>query len=306
MKTENVLKEVLDLKVISGIKRSTLSTYTYKSKVLLSKLPENIEDIQECNLLQTIHELTSNQKWRKDMIALLKDFMGYAYKKGYIDFTMDFIPIPRNKDHGKKIEVLTMQEQKLLEKYLIQNFSFFSFGVLLAMFTGIRIGELSALKFSDMEDNTLFINKTLQRVKNFSKEATSKTIIQIDTPKSDTSIRKIPLIPFLTELKTHLHFNENNYILTGENHYIEPRTIERRFEKIMEECRIEKRNFHTLRHTFATTAIQRNMSLKILSELMGHSSIKSTEIYLHLDLETKRKSMEIFTPNYPIQKQVNA
>lgn len=300
MKTEEVFNELLKFKKFVGLKNSSLSTYMYKMHVLLPHLPVSIHDLTEDNLFKAIQEL------RKDMIPFLKEFIEYANRKGYIDFKTDFIPTLYNKDCKRQINVFTSQEQAKLERYLTENLTYFHFGILLTLYTGIRIGELSALKFKDIKGDLLSINKTLQRIKNLSQEKGPKTTVQIDTPKSSTSIREIPLIPFLIDIIKNLSYTEDNYILTGSNDFMEPRTIERKFEKILELCKIAKRNFHTLRHTFATTAIKKNMKLSILTALMGHSSTKSTEIYLHLDFETKKESMEIFSPSYSTQRQANA
>lgn len=297
MKTEEVFKELLQFKKLVGLKNSSLSTYMYKMQTLVQKFPENSSDLTENTVLEVM------QTSPKD-IALIKEFVKYAHKKSYIDFMLDFIPIQRNKN-TKKIEIFSIQEQRILEQYLFKNLNFFYFGILLTIYTGIRIGELAALKYSDIKGDILSISKTLQRIKNLSHEG-PKTIVQIDTPKSPKSIRQIPLLPFLTELMKGLNYSKDNYILTGSNDFMEPRAIERGFEKILDECKISRRKFHTIRHTFATNALKKNMSLKVLSELLGHSSIKSTEVYLHLDFEIKKEAMEMFTPCYYEKEQANA
>ena len=163
------------------------------------------------------------------------------------------------------------------------------------MLTGIRIGELCALKWEDidLENGILHINKTMQRIKTMDSKAKRKTKIIIDTPKSIASIRAIPLpLILLDKLKKHKG-KPNTYILTGTTKYIEPRIYQRHFKAHLSDCNIKDNNFHTLRHTFATMAITKGVDIKTVSVLLGHSDVSFTmKKYVHPNLEHKRNQIE--------------
>lgn len=168
------------------------------------------------------------------------------------------------------------------------------FGIVLCLNTGIRIGEVCALKWSDidLENNVLHIRKTLQRIKN-PDGGTPKTIVVISEPKSIKSIRDIPIPTLLLSALKRLQCYDECYFLTASTQYTEPRTLTFRYKKCLKELGIKYRNFHCLRHTFATKCVRAGVDIKTLSELLGHSGVQITlDRYVHSDLETKRAQLE--------------
>ncbi len=160
---------------------------------------------------------------------------------------------------------------------------------------GIRLGEICALKWEDInfQTQTLKINKTIQRIKNLDENAVTKTKIIIDAPKSQKSIRDIPIPSFMLDLLEKNKADKNSYLLTGTPKYIEPRVYQDMFKKYLKESGINDIKFHALRHTFATRAIEKDFDIKSLSEILGHSSVKFTlERYVHPSDEYKRQNME--------------
>lgn len=109
----------------------------------------------------------------------------------------------------------------------------------------------------------------MQRLKNLDKNAKTKTKIVIDTPKSQKSIRDIPIPSFMLELLKEYKANDKSYILTGTTDYIEPRSYQKKFKTYLENAGIPDINFHALRHTFATRAIEQGCDIKSLSEMLG-------------------------------------
>jgi len=203
--------------------------------------------------------------------------------------------VPYPKQIKPKIEILSEQEQTQLKRYLCSHLNYFTFGLLLARYTGIRIGELSALKHSDIStDGVLHISRTLQRIKNLDKHAKSKTNISIDTPKSHASIRDIPIPKFIMKLyQTLPNIKPDSYLLTNSEKFIEPRNIERRYKTILKKARIKTKTFHILRHTFATEWVRLGFDHKTLSEILGHNSVKITlDRYVHSDIMKTRKYMD--------------
>lgn len=167
-------------------------------------------------------------------------------------------------------------------------------GILLAYHTGIRLGELCALKWEDIdfEKGILQVSRNLQRVTNFD-DAAEKTDIRIQTPKTATSVRSIPLPDRLTALLLQNRREGNGYIIRGKKReWAEARTVQYRFRAILKECGIEPFKFHMLRHYFATTCIQHGFDVKSLSEILGHATVQTTlNLYVHSSMSRKRTLM---------------
>lgn len=167
-------------------------------------------------------------------------------------------------------------------------------GILLAYHTGIRLGELCALKWEniDFEKGILQVNRNMQRVKNFG-AADGKTDIRIQTPKTVTSVRCIPLPDRLTALLLENRGADADYIIQGKKRkWAEARTVQYRFRAILKECGVEPFKFHMLRHYFATTCIQNGFDVKSLSEILGHAAVQTTlNLYVHSSMSQKRRLM---------------
>ena len=230
-----------------------------------------------------------------DLVSLLNQILIFAQKKGYI---LGYVPdLIKPKQEQQELTVLTKSEQKELVRYLQQDTDKIKLGVLISLYTGIRLGELCALKWSDIDipNETLKIDKTIQRIKNTDKYATTKTKMIIDKPKSQKSIRVVPIPSFLHDklLSQRNRYWSNYYLLSGTNTYVDPRTYQLNFKKVLIQANIREVNYHALRHTFATRAIESGMDIKTLSVLLGHSSVKFTlERYVHTSEELKRESVE--------------
>ena len=169
-----------------------------------------------------------------------------------------------------------------------------SIGLLLCLYTGIRIGELCGLKWKDIDFNTNSINikRTIIRIKNNS-QSNSKTILTISSPKSDTSNRTIPIPIFIINLLRYYKSNDNYFLLSNSNKLYDPRQLEYYYKQVLIKCNISINKFHTLRHTFATRSIESKMDIKTLSEILGHSSIEMTlKLYVHPSFELKKNSIE--------------
>lgn len=196
-----------------------------------------------------------------------------------------------------KLRVLTNDEQAALISTAGKEDGTLGLGVLISLFTGIRIGELCSLKWRDvsLEEGVLKINKTLQRIRNCEPGGKNKTVIVISTPKSECSVRNIPLPHFLlfrlAQLKKCTH--DEDYILTGSEQYVEPRLCQYRFKKLIQKAGIADINYHALRHTFATRCVELGVDAKTISELLGHSTVNITlNRYVHPAFEHQRDCLE--------------
>ena len=230
----------------------------------------------------------------KDIISVLKLILKYATTFG-IKINCVFDNSLLKSTSLKTGNIPTIDRENLL-KYLCNNTNHINIGILISLYTGIRIGELCALKFEDIsiESKVIHISKTLQRLQRLSNDDDSKTEIVISSPKSNNSIRDIPIPDFIIKLIIDNNFYDPNaYILTGRtDRYIEPRTLENKFKRVSQECKIESYTFHTLRHTFATNCIEVGDDPKTLSEILGHSNVNITlNRYVHTSLELKQINM---------------
>lgn len=245
-------------------------------------------------LLET--EMLSSKTVR-DILCQLKSIIKYVSKQ--IPNFPD-IEIVYPKEEKNEMRVLTIDEQNRFIKYLLTDLDDCKFGVLLALLTGMRIGEVCALRWRDISltDMTVNVSLTMQRLKNLDKEPAEKTKIIIIAPKSDKSARIIPLTSFAAELcKKQAGTNPNAFILSSNDKaFVEPRALQYKFKKYTKDCGLEGVHFHVLRHTFATRCVEVGFEIKSLSEILGHSSPKITlERYVHSSLELKRDNMNKLT-----------
>lgn len=228
----------------------------------------------------------------KTYISVINSILSFAYDNDYK--CVEHIKITFPKKQKNELKILTQKEQKLLTAYLTKNIDLTKLAILFALYTGIRCGELCALKWGDIDlfNGIVSINKTMQRVQCDDKNY--KTKIIITPPKTTNSNRMIPIPKFLVSiLKSFNPKNENAYLLTGlEDKFIEPRQAQNIFNKCLADCKIDKINFHALRHSFATRCIELGMDYKTLSEILGHANVSTTmNLYVHSSLTQKKKQM---------------
>ncbi len=278
-------------------KKTTYSNYQYIVDAHI--LPEfkdiKIKDLNNDLVNSFTEKLLANKleaKTVKDILVIVKQICKYAG----IDIVISMPKVKKN-----SIQILEKKEQQILEKFLQENISFKNLGIYLCLYTGLRIGEICALKWEniDLENGNIYIKETITRIKNSDSKSKQKTIILIDSPKSMSSFRVIPLPAFLTHLfKTTIkNVNESDYFLTGTKNYIEPRNYFNYYKRIMKKLGIKDYNFHALRHTFATRCVESGFDPKLLSEILGHSSVKITlERYVHPSYDNKVFMMNKLKP----------
>lgn len=233
----------------------------------------------------------------KDILGFFKLVVRYAEKKGYI--TSGSLLITGPKQNKVPIQVLNEKQQERLETYVCSVDDPCKFGVYLCLYTGLRIGELCALQWRDIdsENASLYVNHTVLRVKNTSPNVDHKTQLLINSPKTPSSERIIPLAATLNAKLQELRNKEaalsSAYVLTGSSKFIEPRNYYEKYKRYLHACELDSFNFHALRHTFATRCVETGIDAKALSEILGHASVRITlDRYVHPSLDAKRSHME--------------
>lgn len=191
------------------------------------------------------------------------------------------------RNYNSSIQVLTKAEQTNLCRYLTENMDCKLLGILICITTGIRLGEICSLKWSDIDfgNGILRINTTVQRI---SVEGADKRTGLVETaPKTSCSQREIPLPEIVLGL-LEKYACTGTYVI-NKDMPMEPRTYQNIWKKCQKEAGINYKNFHCLRHTFATNCIEQGIDVKSLSEILGHSDVKTTlNRYVHPSIATKR------------------
>lgn len=233
-----------------------------------------------------------------DVLIVLKMILKFGNKKGLFDYRGFDLVIPTTAKQGStKLEVLTNDYFKKLSNYLIDNFTFQNLGILIAMHTGMRIGELCALKWSDInvEDRIFEVSRTRQRIYVYDEGwGKRRTMVIDDTTKTEHSHRDIPISNVLLKTIKPLKKIANNeyFVLTNTIKGTEPRQFRNHYHIILSRLEIPPLKFHGLRHTFATRCLAGGVDIKTTSTLLGHSKVGITmDIYMHPDAEQKRTAI---------------
>lgn len=225
------------------------------------------------------------------ILTLLHSILKYGHRQYQLPMP-EIIYLSTEK---KEMRVLSPEEQKKLVAYLIQDLDVCKLGILVALYTGLRVGELCALKWEDIGRDSITVRRTMQRLKT----GDTGTELHIGSPKTKTSLRTIPIPSFLQELIETFRkqeLAESYFLASSPGEVIEPRSMQYRFCRYLKEAGIEKANFHALRHTFATRCVEAGFEIKSLSEVLGHANVQTTlNKYVHSSFDLKRANMELLS-----------
>ena len=229
-------------------------------------------------------------KSTRDVGVLLKTIFKVAKKSCHCDCPGREAELPAYR--SKKIEVFCNQEISSLARKILTSPDMTGLCVLLVLNTGLRLGEICALRKSDIDFHSGFlrIERSAARVRDG-----SGTRLVVQAPKSNSSVRLVAVPNDMLELmKTATRsIREDNYLLANTDMPMEPRTLQYRYRKLLERCGIRYRNFHALRHTYATRCMESGVDIKSLSELLGHADIRTTlQTYVHSSLAHKKQAVQ--------------
>lgn len=235
----------------------------------------------------------------KMMIYIIKSAFSFALEKDLLKNSLGKIVSPVCEKPS--IDVFSVSEQHIFERYLTDDMDESKLGVLIALNTGLRIGEICGLQWSDIDFNnsTISVKRTVQRIKNVdAKDNDKKTMLIIGEPKTASSKRIVPIPSYLIDYICRFYeMRKSKFILSGKSHdFLDPRTLQYRYYEYLNDCNIRHLNFHVLRHTFATRCIEVGIDMKTLSEILGHSDTAITmSIYVHSSLELKKSKIELLS-----------
>ena len=278
------------------VKESTAANYLMKAeKHVLPAFSDTIaDDLNQADVYSFIDSKLKDglsNRYVSDIIIMMKSIFKFAVKNYRIFNPLDGITLP--KSSKSNIELLDDTQQEKLQQYIAEHPSNTTLGIALSMSTGIRIGELCALQWEDIDlkKRILTVRKTMQRIQ--TPHETTKTKLIIAEPKSESSKREIPIPECVVNLLNKFKGKAEEYLISGSNKVIEPRTLQYRFASILNNVKLPSIHFHALRHMFATNCVKLGFDIKSLSEILGHSSVEITlNRYVHSSIEQKRGYMK--------------
>ncbi len=301
MVTEKNISQIADLwkeEKRQFVKKSTFAAYSLIVETHLQPAFGNLTEVTEKDVQDFVLQKLNgglSQKTIKDMLIVLRMILKFGAKKNYCVYAPIDVIFPTDRER-QELEVLSIANQKKIMRFVEDNFTFRNLGIFICLSTGIRIGEICALTWDDIdiENGVIHIRKTIQRI--YVKEnGIKKTELLIDTPKTATSMRDIPMIKDLYEILKPLKKVVNNdyFVLTNEATPTEPRTYRNYYKKLLDKLGIPPIKFHGLRHSFATRCIESKCDYKTVSVILGHSNISTTlNLYVHPNYEQKKKCID--------------
>lgn len=280
------------------VKRSSLSAYMLLSEKHILPVFGNSQQINDADVqafvFQKLNEGLS-QKTIKDILIVLKMVLKFGAKQKWIDYKPFDIRFPTERQQST-IEVLSRTHQKKVMAYIQEHFTFRNLGIYICLCVGMRIGEICALTWDDIDtDNGIIrIRRTIQRIYVI-EDGIRKTELILDSPKTKNSIREVPMNRDLQKMLKPIKriVNSQFFVLTNDAKPTEPRTYRTYYKKLMETLDLPLLKFHGLRHSFATRCIESKCDYKTVSVLLGHANISTTlNLYVHPNMEQKKKAID--------------
>lgn len=277
------------------VKHSTMCAYLLTLQTHLLPWFGTMDTIAECDVQQFVIDKCASGLARKtvrDMVAVLKSIVKYGNKHGIFHFEEWEIEYPTDTEN-KLLPTLSLNHQRILMNHLIEQPTQQNIGVLLALCTGMRIGEVCALQWEDVDftQRIITVRHTVGRIYN----CELKTTERIHTsPKTKNSCREIPISKQLFQsLKTVRKQSQSPYVVGTSTQSKEPRSYRDYFSRLLKRLNIPHLVFHGLRHTFATRCIESQCDYKTVSVILGHSNVATTlNLYVHPNLSQKKKCID--------------
>lgn len=276
------------------LKESTVSRYRYVVRQYIQ--PQlgaaplyTLTEQRVADFYRKLQEQGLSAKSTRDVGVLLRAILRMAAKRGCFCTGLNAeLPAYRK----RQVEIFTEPEILRLAHHIVNEPDLTGLGVLLTLNSGLRLGELCALRWSDIDLHAGFL-RVEREVQRIYEKGCTRLIVQ--PPKSESSLRRIPLpTDILSLLAAHRPENAGSFcLLTSSGDPLEPRTMQNRYGSLLKRAGVPYRNFHALRHTYATRCIEQNVDVKSVSEMLGHSDVRITlQTYVHVSLRHKQQAVQ--------------
>lgn len=277
------------------LKESTVSRYRYVVRQYirphLGAAPlYALTEQRVADFYRKLQEQGLSAKSTRDVGVLLRAILRMAAKRGCFCTGLNAeLPAYRK----RQVEIFTEPEILRLAHHIVNEPDLTGLGVLLTLNSGLRLGELCALRWSDIDLHAGFV-RVEREVQRLYEKGHTRLVVQ--PPKSESSCRRIPLpadmLSMLAAYKPK-RAGDTCLLLTGTAAPIEPRTMQNRYRSLLKRAGVPYRNFHALRHTYATRCIEQNVDVKSVSEMLGHSDVRITlQTYVHVSLRHKQQAVQ--------------
>lgn len=280
------------------VKVSTMAAYSLIIQNHLEPRFRKLDDVRQ----QTVQKMVDDKLSEgvsvttiKGWIIVLRMLLRFCEKHEMIDHRIIDVRFPTQRIKFQ-VSVLTVNEEQRMLEYLSSHRDTYNLGLQICLFTGLRIGEVCALKWDDvdMKSGTIRIRRAVHRVYLVDKEP-KHSELTIDYPKTASSYRDIPIIKELSDILYEYSEGKarDRFIISGHRWPTEPQTMRNHFKQVANSLDLSMRRFHGLRHTFATRCVESRCDYKTLSTILGHSNVSTTlNLYVHPGMEQKRKCVE--------------
>ena len=262
------------------VKYSTFQRYRFiVNKYLLHEFGNiHITKICVTDIKNYFDCLSHNLKYNSVncILQVFKNIFRYAVKTG-VELNLSVFKSVSLLKSKTTVSTISSTEARRLNQYLMENLSLKSIGVMLALNCGLRLGEICALKCGkiNLRQKVIFIDSAVQRLKTDS----GKTRIMLSDPKTNNSVRMVPIPDSLCKIIRKIKADNESFLLSGTDKVIEPRRMQYYFSSLCEKVLRRRIKFHDLRHTYATLLLSKGMDVKVVSEILGHSNVNVTLNY---------------------------
>lgn len=280
------------------VKVSTMAAYSLIIQSHLEPRFANIEDVTPRSVQSFVNlklKAGLNVTTVKGILIVLKMIVRFAEKRGWISHQEIEVRYPTQR-RSRQTAILSVGEEQRMLDYLASNRGCYNLGMQICLYTGMRIGELCALRWNDIDiqSGTIRVRRTVHRVYLID-NGQKRSALTIDYPKTASSYRDIPVTERLAVLLSEYSSGipGGHFVISGRASPIEPQTMRNHFKKVADTLGLSMRRFHGLRHTFATRCVESKCDYKTLSCILGHSNVSTTlNLYVHPGIEQKRKCVE--------------
>lgn len=280
------------------VKVSTMAAYSLIIHNHLEPSFHLLDDVKQRSVQEFVNAKLAdglNVVTIKGYLIVLKMLLRFGEKRGWVSHRIIDVRFPTQRVRFQ-MSVLSLPEEQRMLNYLTHNRDAYNLALLICLYTGMRIGEVCSLKWSDVDlkSGTIRVRRTVHRVYIID-DGPRRSELTIDYPKTASSYRDIPIIK---ELAGILHEYAGAslpecFVISGKFRPTEPQTMRNHFKRVADSLELSMRRFHGLRHTFATRCVESKCDYKTLSTILGHSNVGTTlNLYVHPGIEQKRKCVE--------------